>query len=130
MLSPTCVEVPKSVDHVFTGCKDIVDIWLLIARWWDVVAPYTCSVDSMINWANNTPLSATSRKCFDVVIITSFGVLWNFRNAQIFGSVKPNKSGIFDEIASISFFWISNRRKKCKLNRGVWLQNYALACNL
>ena len=47
-LCPTCLEVPETVGHVFAGCKEVVDIWDLISRWWDVVVPYSCSMDSLI----------------------------------------------------------------------------------
>ncbi|KAJ9556789.1 hypothetical protein OSB04_011403 [Centaurea solstitialis] len=40
-LCPMCLEVPKTVEHVFARCKEIDGIWCLIARWWDVVAPYS-----------------------------------------------------------------------------------------
>ena len=129
-LCPMCVEAPETVQHVFAGCKEIDGIWPLIARWWDVVITSSCSVDSLIRWADNISFSAMRRKCFDAVIITAFWVLWNFRNANIFGTVKPKSSAIFDDIVGRSYFWICNRWKNCKLNWGVWLQNPAFACNM
>ena len=104
--------------------------WTLIARWWDVVIPSSCSVDLLIRWADNISFSAMRRKCFDAVIITAFCVLWNFRNANIFGTVKPKSSTIFNEIVGRSYFWICNRWKNCKLIWGVWLQNPAFTCIL
>ena len=130
MLCPMCLEAPETVQHVFAGCKEIDGIWPLIARWWDVVIPSSCSVDSLIRWADNISLSHMRRKCFGAVIITAFWVLWNSRNANIFGTVKPKSSAIFDDIIGRFYFWICNRWKNCKLNWGVWLQNPVFACIL
>ena len=128
-LCPTCLDVPETIEHVFAGCKEVVDIWHLIARWWNVVVPYSCSVDSLIKLADNHFLAAT-RICFDIVITAVFWVLWIFYNTQIFGTVKPNKSGIFEEIVGRSFLWICNRRNNYSSKWRVWLQNSVCACNL
>ena len=103
-LCPMCLEAPETVQHVFAGCKEIDGIWPLIARWWDVVTPSSCSVDSLIRWDDKISFSAMRRKCFNAVIITAFWVLWNFRNANIFGTVKPKSSPIFDDVVDRSYF--------------------------
>ena len=97
-LCPMCLQAPETVQHVFAGCKEIDGIWALIAGWWNVVTPSSCLVDQLIRWEDNISFSAMRRKCFDAVIITAFWVLWNFRNANIFGTVKPKSSAIFDDI--------------------------------
>jgi len=118
LLFVQCVWKLQSCTTRFVGYKEIEGIWPLIARWWDVVIPSSCSVDSLIRWADNISFSAMRRKCFDAVIITAFWVLWNFRNANIFGTVKPKSSAIFYDIVGRSYFWICNRWKNVKLNWG------------
>ena len=55
-LCPMYVEAPETVHHVFAGCKEIDGIWPLIARRWDVAIPSSCSVDSLIRWADHYSL--------------------------------------------------------------------------
>ncbi|KAJ9557133.1 LOW QUALITY PROTEIN: hypothetical protein OSB04_011747 [Centaurea solstitialis] len=90
--------VPETAEHVFAGCKGIDGIWPLIAKWWTfwllILAWWICSLSGR----RNILFSTATWKYFDVVIITNFWEIWNFRNAQIFGTVKPRKTCIFDDI--------------------------------
>ncbi|GJS06427.1 RNA-directed DNA polymerase, eukaryota, reverse transcriptase zinc-binding domain protein [Tanacetum coccineum] len=111
-LCPVCCTSLETVEHVFAMFLRMDALSFAVYGvpfgWWNVPIPSPASVDSFINWADQSKLSVMQQKCFDVVICTAFWVLWNFRNSFI---VKPRKSNIFDDIVSKSFFWLCNQRK-------------------
>ncbi|GJS86722.1 RNA-directed DNA polymerase, eukaryota [Tanacetum coccineum] len=71
-LCPVCCTSLETVEHVFADCVELRGIWSNISRWWNVPIPSPASVDSFINWADQSKLSVMQRKCFDAVICTAF----------------------------------------------------------
>nr|GEW10881.1 RNA-directed DNA polymerase, eukaryota [Tanacetum cinerariifolium] len=89
--------------------------------WVGVTTPTEMTVKSLVTWADDIALDAGSKHIFDAVIMVAFWTIWSFRNKLLFGTSKPRKDNIFDDFRSVSYFWISNRRKKCKMSRDRWL---------
>ncbi|GKC39110.1 hypothetical protein Tco_1051494 [Tanacetum coccineum] len=112
-------EVPdrtgESTEHLFYSCPDLCPLWHRIAVWWGVTTPMEMTFKSIVTWADDVALDAKSKQVFDAVILVAFWIIWSFRNKLIFGTIKPRKDDIFKDIQSVSYFWISNRRKKCKM---------------
>ena len=70
------------------------------------------------------------KKSFDAVIMVAFWVLWSYRNKLLFGSVKPRKDALFDDVRMLSYFWINNRRRKGKLSWVRWLGFPSMAMSI
>ena len=112
ILCPVCSVAVESIDHLFVGCSNLVELWARVAIWWGLDTPNVVSVTSLLDWADSLRIKSSQKKVFDAVIVTSLWVLWNFRNNLIFGTSPPKKTSIFDEIVDRTFFWVSNRCKK------------------
>ncbi|KAL4563350.1 hypothetical protein LXL04_027391 [Taraxacum kok-saghyz] len=123
IMCPVCSVAVETMEHLLAGCNQLLEIWGRIAIWWGVDRPDVISVASLLDWAVSLRINASQRKVFDAVIITTFWVLWNFRNNTVFGGSPPKKASIFDDIVNRSFFLVANRSKKTSLSWGSWLQN-------
>lgn len=110
----------ESIDHIFAGCTELIDIWRRWAIRWNVQLPNQLSIISLISWADSITLRGGQRKAFDAVILTIFWCIWNFRNSTVFGMVTPRKSFLFVEIVDRAFFWIPNRCSKTKFGWTPW----------
>ncbi|KAL4560754.1 hypothetical protein LXL04_032908 [Taraxacum kok-saghyz] len=124
-----CSVAVETVDHIFGGCSLLLEVWHRIAIWWGVDPPTVGSVCSIWDWSMSLTMRSGQRKAFEAVIITTLWVLWNFRNNTIFRLTPPKKASIFYDVVDRSFFWISNRCKKCHFGWGLWLQNPLIACS-
>ena len=129
IMCPVCGGAVETIDHIFAGCSQLREVWCRIAIWWGVDPPLGDSLRSILEWPTKLAVRAGQRKAFDAVIITTVWVLWNFRNASIFGSCPPKKAEILDDVVDRSYFWISNRCKKHSIRWGLWLQNPLIACS-
>ena len=112
-----------TVDHLFSRCSELIDIWSRIAIWWGVQTPAQITVQSLLSCSDSIALRDGQRKVFQAVIFTSFWYLWNFCNNLVVGKILPRKSNIFDDIVHKTFFSISNRCRKAKFGWSSWLHN-------
>lgn len=79
----------ETIGHIFTGCSELIDIWVIISIWWGLSLSDQLSLQSLINWSDGVNLWRGQQKVFDTVIIISFWCIRNFRNISIFGTVLP-----------------------------------------
>ena len=91
-----------------------LDLWGLVARWWEIDIPVLSSIGDWDNWMDGCHLKKKTNECLDVVWLTVFWVVWNFRNKIIFDVVKPRKAMLWDLIQSQSFLWVNARCSKVK----------------
>ena len=70
-----CSAAVETIDHLFVGCRELLEIWSRIAIWWDVCLPNRFAIDDIIKWADSTNLRVGQRKAFEAVIISSFWCL-------------------------------------------------------
>ncbi|KAL7618666.1 uncharacterized protein LOC111916698 [Lactuca sativa] len=126
-MCPLCSVAVETIDHLFVGCRELLEIWSRIPIWWDVRLPDRFAIDDIMRWVDSTSLKIGQRKAFDAVIISAFWCLWNFRNNFVFGPTIPRKSDLFDAIVERTFFWISNRSSKSRIGWTSWLHNPVLA---
>ena len=120
-LCPVCDLVGESVVHLFSGCTLLSPIWSMIASWWGVALPSEVTIRSLMEWGDNSGLEMENKRHLEAVIMVVFWSLWRFRNALVFGVVKPRKDELFDDIRTMSYFWITNRRRKHYLDWNSWL---------
>ncbi|KAL4585735.1 hypothetical protein LXL04_010359 [Taraxacum kok-saghyz] len=59
---------------------------------------YFLSVDELVRWADGVTLNREAKMVFDAVIIVAFWNIWSVRNKLVFGSEKPRKDEMFDDI--------------------------------
>ena len=44
-----CHSTVKTIDYLFVGCRDLIDIWSRITIWWDIKLPEHLSVLDLIS---------------------------------------------------------------------------------
>ncbi|KAL7587905.1 hypothetical protein Lser_V15G40076 [Lactuca serriola] len=130
ILCPVCSAMIESIDHLFFGYSELIDLWNRVALWWGVHVPQHLSIDSLLFWSNSFSWRSGQRKVFDAVIMTTLWCIWNFRNSILFGTELPMKSIIFDEMVKNSYFWVVNRCSKANIGWTNWLHNLVSACKL
>ncbi|KAL4571474.1 hypothetical protein LXL04_018234 [Taraxacum kok-saghyz] len=87
-----------------------------IAAWWNVNLPPVLSVRNLLLWGESVPLTVVKRRRFEAMVAVALWILWNFRNKLIFGTSKPRKDELFDDIRYWSYFWIHSRDRKSNLD--------------
>ena len=118
-----CEEVGESSAHLFLVCADLVGLWRKVALWWGVIPPDLVSINKLVCWSETVRMDVETGRSFDAVVLITFWVIWNFRNNLLFGKNKIRKDELFDEIRSRSYFFINNRRHKCKMSWDRWLSH-------
>lgn len=84
---------------------------------------------SLLTWHEPMRLNSEAKKNFNVVIGVTFWSIWQFCNNLVFGKSKPRKDEMFDDIRSLSYFWVTNRRRNFRISWDCWLSSPKLACN-
>ena len=92
---PLCNEDLETSQHIFVDCLIAVDLWNHISRWWGMVN-YPKTLLDLSTWADSTSLNNIVELCFDVVLQTTFGVLWRHMNRVCF-DLKPPRKGYSHE---------------------------------
>ncbi|KAL4580506.1 hypothetical protein LXL04_016702 [Taraxacum kok-saghyz] len=115
LLCPVFRTIGESSSRLFSLCPELAPLWSRIAGWWAVGIPSPMSIASLVGWADVVALSVDSKKTFDAVVILTFWIIWCYRNKLLFGTVKPKKEDLFDDIRLLSYFWINNRRRNGKM---------------
>ncbi|GKA94315.1 RNA-directed DNA polymerase, eukaryota, reverse transcriptase zinc-binding domain protein [Tanacetum coccineum] len=109
ILSPTCDKEVESTSHIFFSCYLAHDIFCKILRWWDIYVMEISSYEEWIDWLSNIRLHSKHKKLFKGVCYVMWWFILNFQNKFIFGSVRPLKEIIFDEVVARLYLWCNNR---------------------
>lgn len=96
----------ETIDHIFVGCSELIDIWRYIAIWWDVHFPDHFTITDFMSWSNSSSMRVGQRKVFDAIVISTFLCLWNFKNTTVSGTTILQKSLIFNDVLERTFFGI------------------------
>ena len=107
ILCPFCGSDVETVNHLFFSCEMATDLWVLVARWWELDIPVMSSVLEWVTWIDSARLPSKVRNCLDVVALTLMWSIWYFRNRLLFCFTKPIKASLWDLIKYQSFIWIS-----------------------
>ncbi|GKE32371.1 RNA-directed DNA polymerase, eukaryota, reverse transcriptase zinc-binding domain protein [Tanacetum coccineum] len=124
---PVCDDDMETTKHMFIECSVAVELWNLVSTWWDV-GDYPRDIQGLYSWVDLVNLNSFSKGCFDVVIQTTFWVLWRFRNRVCFDAKPPRKDTLGDEIKVLSHSWILHRHKKATPTWFEWICNPNHAC--
>ncbi|KAK9078927.1 hypothetical protein SSX86_002986 [Deinandra increscens subsp. villosa] len=117
---PVCNECNESVDHIFTGCRVANEVWATVSKWCGIPPIICFSVKDLTALHSHIQGGRTKAKMIQAVVHTACWILWNARNNMVFRNKKIKAETLFFEIQSTSFFWVSHRLKKERLEWGAW----------
>ncbi|GJU71337.1 RNA-directed DNA polymerase, eukaryota, reverse transcriptase zinc-binding domain protein [Tanacetum coccineum] len=115
VLCLVCDSYVETSNHLFFSCEMAMDLWVLVARWWELHIPVTSSVLEWVVWIDSARLPSKVTICLDGVAITLMWSIWCFRNKLLFSFTKHVKAVLCDFIQSQSFLWINARNPKFRL---------------
>lgn len=118
---PVCDNDQETEEHLFTSCVIASQILKLIDKWWAVHISSFNNIQDVISYAHSFQESKVHRKCIDAVVQTTLWVLWRYRNGVTFNNSKLRSDTLCDGIMLLSFFWITNRNKKFKIEWLKWI---------
>ncbi|GKC26012.1 RNA-directed DNA polymerase, eukaryota [Tanacetum coccineum] len=124
-----CDTKDETINHLMLHCDLARDVWALVGRWWSLDFPSVLTIRELISWVDDTHLHTLAKKVLHVIVGTMAWSIWNFRNRNVFQEEKPKKALLFYSIVSTSFFWLSNRNNKFRINWIGFLQDPIMACN-
>nr|GFA24202.1 hypothetical protein [Tanacetum cinerariifolium] len=91
VLWPVCDSDVETTNHLFFSCEMVVDLWVFVARWWELDISVTSSVLEWVTWIDSARLPRKVRNCLDVVVLTLMRSIWCFWNKLLFSFTKPVK---------------------------------------
>nr|GEW64905.1 RNA-directed DNA polymerase, eukaryota, reverse transcriptase zinc-binding domain protein [Tanacetum cinerariifolium] len=118
MLCRVCDKGIESTDHLFCGCELAKELMVEVGSWWSLDIP---SIDSFLNWQvwfESLNMSKVKKDCLEVVFLTLWWRVWNFRNASLFVKKNPKRSLCMDNIATYALLWINGKCKKDEFKLG------------
>ncbi|PWA63870.1 reverse transcriptase domain, Reverse transcriptase zinc-binding domain protein [Artemisia annua] len=83
---PVCDDAIETTHHLFIECEISRVLWNSLKIWWGMMA-VPINMESLISWAYHSSLSITLKNCFDVVVQTTFSIIWRYRNSIC---INPN----------------------------------------
>ncbi|GJT71754.1 RNA-directed DNA polymerase, eukaryota, reverse transcriptase zinc-binding domain protein [Tanacetum coccineum] len=116
ILCPICDKEVESSSHIFFTCHIAREIFRKILCWWDINVTEVSSYEEWLEWLLNIRLHSKHKKLLEGVCYVMWWYIWNFRNKIIFGSLRPSKAIIFDEVVAHSFLWGKHR---CSFSKDV-----------
>ncbi|GJY91591.1 putative RNA-directed DNA polymerase [Tanacetum coccineum] len=125
---PICDEDHESSQHLFVECLVASSLWQMVTTWWGL-NDYPKLLPNLLSWTETVNMSTRSKACFDVVIQTTFWVLWRYRNRVCFDSKPPRKDTLAEEVKIHSHLWIHNMNRNVKPIWLEWINDPNLACS-
>ena len=117
------------MNHVFFNCDMAMELWGLVARWWQVDIPVFSSMLEWNIWIDTVHVWAGVRRCLEVVGLVLLWSIWSFCNKLLFIQVKPVKALILDHIQVQSYLWINSRNSKFNVSWVDWVCNPFFSIN-
>ncbi|GKD79807.1 RNA-directed DNA polymerase, eukaryota, reverse transcriptase zinc-binding domain protein [Tanacetum coccineum] len=118
---PICQADVETINHVFFSCVMALDMWAMLARWWELDIPVCANIMEWFEWLGSLHVSYKAKSILEGVGATLIWSIWSFRNRLIFSNPPPKKAVLLDSIVSQSYFWISTRNPKFSINWVDWL---------
>ena len=106
---PVCDSAIEDAHHLFFGCSLVKDLSGMICRWWNIPWTELVSFLEWDSWFLSLRLSSTLESLLEGVFITTWWLIWSFRNRLLFDDSPPRQSQIFDDVVSFSYNWCANR---------------------
>ncbi|XP_071704231.1 uncharacterized protein [Rutidosis leptorrhynchoides] len=123
VLCPFCDDDSQTLDHTFFLCKNSMDVWERIYKWWGFGGVSNFSIGDSFRGNAPTKLSTSGSQLWQAVEWTSAYLVWQNRNHKVFSNKSWNGANALMEIQLKSFEWISKRYKKGKIDWPQWLSN-------
>ena len=118
---PNCCSGGETLTHLIFMCGLAREVWAKVARWCGLVWSTSSSIKEWLTWVDTQHIPAEKRVRVKIIIITTWWILWRYRNAVVFEGDKIRKSSIFDMIVSYSFRWLNNRDSNSCVVWNSWL---------
>ncbi|XP_071717836.1 uncharacterized protein [Rutidosis leptorrhynchoides] len=120
---PLCDDDIESLDHAFIFCKQAMEVWERVYKWWGFGGVSNLSINEAFRGKSQAPLSPVSSKLWQAVEWTSAYLIWWNRNQKVFSNNSWTGASALLEIQLKSYDWISKRFKKKKIDWFDWLAN-------
>ncbi|KAL4589610.1 hypothetical protein LXL04_002518 [Taraxacum kok-saghyz] len=127
LLCPFWSLVGESADDLFAYCPCLSPLWGKVAAWWNVSLPPVCSIANFLQCTGITTLSSVRKRRFEAVVFIVFLGALEFSEYILFGTNKPRKDELFDDVRYYSYFWISSRDRNCNLS---WVYREVTGLNM
>ncbi|GKE15855.1 RNA-directed DNA polymerase, eukaryota, reverse transcriptase zinc-binding domain protein [Tanacetum coccineum] len=121
----TCDMGVETVNHLFFSCTLVRNLVDLIVRWWNVTRVDIDSYSDWELWIQNLRLPIKNKRMLEGVFYIMWWYVWTFRNKMLFDVKNPRKATLFDDIVSMSYFWVYNRCNS-SFNMSDWIKNPSL----
>ncbi|KAL4569619.1 hypothetical protein LXL04_025261 [Taraxacum kok-saghyz] len=72
-----------AVYHMFFNCDLAVDIWKVVAIWFNGVFPFSSSIKEWLTRIDNRRWKKDTKKHMEIIIITISWMIWRFRNVTV-----------------------------------------------
>ncbi|XP_071694430.1 uncharacterized protein [Rutidosis leptorrhynchoides] len=120
---PICDNDIETVDHSLIFCKDTLDIWNKVYKWWGFNGVTNLSISEI--FCGNSPhqLSTLGAKIWQAVEWSCGYLIWKNRNQKVFCNKSWNPPVALNEIQVKNYNWIAKRCKSKKIEWHTWLHN-------
>ena len=126
---PVCDGDIETDLHLFVRCPIAVSNWNSISMWWNI-GDFPKDINGLIKWSDGLTLNKYAKICLDVVIQTSFWIIWRYRNRICFDLNPTRKDTLMEEIMVFSHSWILNRNKILHPSWLDWISDPKIACTI
>ncbi|PWA37768.1 reverse transcriptase domain, Reverse transcriptase zinc-binding domain protein [Artemisia annua] len=92
VLCPVCGEYSKTANHLFFACSFVSQVYILLARWWDLDVPRLNSYGQWSDWFSNIWMKRMQKQILQALFFCLRWHVWWHRNDCIFGVASPRKT--------------------------------------
>ncbi|XP_071691449.1 uncharacterized protein [Rutidosis leptorrhynchoides] len=120
---PLCDDGIETVEHTLILCKDTIDLWNRVCKWWGMNNNTNLSISEA--FCGNSPLHSTTlgAKIWQAVKWVCGYLIWKNRNQKVFNNKCWNPLVALNEIQLKTFDWIAKRCKTKKIDWLTWLND-------
>ncbi|KAL4581519.1 hypothetical protein LXL04_006041 [Taraxacum kok-saghyz] len=104
-LCPMCGMEEETISHVFIASQLASILWRLVFRWMQFPMILTEEPQSVFDWIDAARMSKEKRKVVEMIVCTTFWLVWRCRNDEVHETRLIRKDGLFDSIRQFSFLW-------------------------
>ncbi|GJT14794.1 RNA-directed DNA polymerase, eukaryota, reverse transcriptase zinc-binding domain protein [Tanacetum coccineum] len=122
IICPICNAGVESTNHIFFQCVVVRQIMRKISSWWNIDYSDVNSYEEWRVWLVSIRIQSKLKGVLEGVYYGLWWYMWNFRNKLLFDKKIPEKTLIFDNLVSSSFYWCKFRCK-ASFKWDDWLKN-------
>ncbi|KAM0018703.1 putative RNA-directed DNA polymerase [Helianthus debilis subsp. tardiflorus] len=118
-----CGEANESVNHLFTGCTMVHQVWHAIANWCNIPPVFVFEVKDCLELFKYFSGDKTRKRIFQGIIIVTLWCIWTSRNDRFFNRKHIKARDIVANVKSKSFFWLKHRSRMKSIIWIDWCKN-------